>query len=78
MWNGHRAKLACLAADGKLAENEPWIQEGIVGSRFVGTYRRAGDQIIPTVTGTAHITAETSLVLDSSDPFCWGLSSHQA
>jgi proline racemase len=29
---GTSAKLACLAADGKLAEGETWIQESILGS----------------------------------------------
>ncbi|MEK7780355.1 MAG: proline racemase family protein, partial [Verrucomicrobiota bacterium] len=31
---GTSAKLACLAADGKLAEGARWVQESIVGSRF--------------------------------------------
>src|SRR4029079_13071315 len=33
---GTSAKLACLAADGKLAEGAPWIQESILGSTFTG------------------------------------------
>ena len=33
---GTSAKLACLAADGELAPGEPWVQEGILGTRFVG------------------------------------------
>jgi len=33
---GTSAKLACLAADGKLAEGEPWVQESILGSTFTG------------------------------------------
>jgi 4-hydroxyproline epimerase len=70
---GTSAKLACLAADGKLAEGEPWIQESIVGSRFTASYRRQGDQIIPTITGAAYVNAETTLLLNDSDPFCWGL-----
>ncbi|NBP24072.1 MAG: hydroxyproline-2-epimerase, partial [Proteobacteria bacterium] len=36
---GTSAKLACLAADGKLAEGEIWVQEGILGSAFEGEYR---------------------------------------
>ena len=36
---GTSAKLACLAADGKLPEGEPWVQESIVGSTFTGRYR---------------------------------------
>ncbi len=31
---GTCAKLACLAADRKLAEGEPWVQESIIGSQF--------------------------------------------
>jgi 4-hydroxyproline epimerase len=70
---GTSAKLACLAADGKLAENEPWVQESIIGSTFVGRYRRQGDQIIPTITGTAFVTSEATLLLNEADPFCWGI-----
>jgi 4-hydroxyproline epimerase len=70
---GTSAKLACLAADGKLAEGEPWVQEGILGSTFTGQYRRQGDQIIPTITGTAYVNAESTLLLDDADPFCWGI-----
>ncbi|HZM48341.1 MAG TPA: proline racemase family protein, partial [Burkholderiales bacterium] len=36
---GTSAKLACLAADGKLAEGARWIQESILGSTFAGSYR---------------------------------------
>src|SRR5918996_2604381 len=35
---GTSAKLACLAADGKLAEGEPWVQESIIGSTFRASY----------------------------------------
>jgi 4-hydroxyproline epimerase len=74
---GTSAKLACLAADGKLAEGEEWVQEGIIGSTFRGSYRwldRSAGTIIPTITGTAHVTAEADLLLDTRDPFCWGIS----
>ena len=70
---GTCAKIACLAADGKLAANEAWVQESIVGSTFTGSYRREGEQIIPAITGHAFVTAEGSLLLDESDPFCWGI-----
>jgi len=36
---GTCAKLACLAADGKLDEGEPWVQESILGSLFTARYR---------------------------------------
>jgi len=70
---GTSAKLACLAADGKLAEGEPWIQESIIGSTFTGRYRRAGDKVIPTITGTAHVNTDATMLLDERDPFCWGI-----
>lgn len=70
---GTSAKLACLAADDKLAAGAEWVQESIVGSVFRGRYRRAGDQIIPTITGTAHVCGEGVLLLDPADPFCWGI-----
>ncbi|MGI8605492.1 MAG: proline racemase family protein [Verrucomicrobiales bacterium] len=73
---GTSAKLACLASDGKLDAGATWIQEGILGSRFAGSYRwldRAPGVIAPTITGTAHIVAEGNLILDPRDPFCWGI-----
>jgi 4-hydroxyproline epimerase len=77
---GTSAKLACLAADGKLALGEPWTQESIIGTQFIGSYQwddRATGRVIPTITGTAFITAESRLVLDGRDPFCWGLGVRQ-
>lgn len=73
---GTSAKLACLAADGKLAEHAPWIQESILGSRFTGCYRwldRAAGTIQPSITGTAFVNAEATLLLAEADPFCWGI-----
>ena len=73
---GTSAKLACLAADGALAEGEPWIQEGIVGGTFTASYRwldRGAGRILPTVVGRAHMNAEATLLLDPQDPFCWGI-----
>lgn len=73
---GTSAKLACLAADGKLAEGEAWVQESVIGSTFTGRYRwhdRARGEIVPTITGRAHVTAESVLRLDPDDPFCWGI-----
>jgi 4-hydroxyproline epimerase len=70
---GTSAKLACLAADGKLAEGERWLQESVVGSVFEGRYRMVDDRLIPSIRGQAHVVAETTLLLDRRDPFCWGL-----
>ncbi len=73
---GTSAKLACLAADGKLAEGAPWVQESIIGSTFSASYRwldRAAGKVIPSIRGTAFVNAESTLLLDERDPFCWGI-----
>jgi 4-hydroxyproline epimerase len=70
---GTSAKLACLAADGKLDEGASWVQESIIGSTFTGRYRRLGDRIIPIISGDAFVIAEATLLLEERDPFCWGI-----
>jgi 4-hydroxyproline epimerase len=30
--------------------------------------------IRPTIRGTAYVTAESMLIVDERDPFCWGIS----
>jgi 4-hydroxyproline epimerase len=72
---GTSAKLACLFADGKLKEGEIWRQESVVGTLFEGSIHRQGDDLIPTIKGSAYITAESTLVLDQRDPFRWGIRS---
>jgi proline racemase len=73
---GTSAKLACLAAEGKLAAGSAWIQESILGSSFTRSSRWADKSkgiIIPTITGTAFVNSESTLLLDARDPFCWGI-----
>jgi 4-hydroxyproline epimerase len=76
---GTSAKLACLAADGKLLAGQVHRQESIVGSVFTGTYQWTSDaqdsnkRIIPTLIGSAYVNSQAELLLDSNDPFCWGL-----
>lgn len=70
---GTSAKMACLVGDGKLAEGAPWRQESILGSRFVGSVRRSGDLVLPTIRGSAFVTAEGMLLLDPRDPFRNGI-----
>lgn len=72
---GTSAKLACLAADGKLKEGEDWVQESILGSRFTARYRRGpGGEVIPSVTGRAYVIAEAALLRDPGDPFADGIA----
>jgi 4-hydroxyproline epimerase len=72
---GTSAKLACLAADGKLAEGALWRQESIVGSVFEASYRRAATEgrVLPSIRGRAWVNAQSTLILDPSDPLVWGI-----
>ncbi|MBK5436675.1 4-hydroxyproline epimerase [Pseudomonas sp. TH32] len=70
---GTSAKLACLAADGKLAAGEPWVQASITGSQFEGSYEWEGDRVRPSITGRAYMTADSTLLIDEQDPFAWGI-----
>ena len=70
---GTSAKLACLAAAGKLAEGELWCQASILNTVFTGTYRQVEKGIIPRIKGQAFVNAESTLLLDPNDPFQMGI-----
>jgi 4-hydroxyproline epimerase len=80
---GTSAKLAWLAADGRLAPGTVWRQQSIIGSVFEASYQApdslvnvpegAGPVVSPTITGSAYITGTGELVLDSEDPFVSGI-----
>ncbi len=76
---GSSAKLACLAADGRLAPGETWVQESIIGSRFEMSYRPSpAGGILPTIRGRAFVVAEATLVRDPADPFADGIAAPAA
>ena len=70
---GTSAKVACLHADGRLKEGEVWHQESIVGSVWSATFRLEGEQVLPTITGRAFVTGETTLLFAPDDPFREGI-----
>ncbi len=71
---GTSAKLACLAADGKLAPEQVYRQESIIGSVFECHYRPTDDgKITPVISGWARVSGESTLLLDPADPFCMGI-----
>ncbi|HEY9104890.1 4-hydroxyproline epimerase [Chitinimonas sp.] len=70
---GTSAKLACLAADGKLAAGQIWRQESVIGSVFEASFDEMGGQLRPHITGSAYITAEATLLLDPNDALVWGI-----
>ena len=72
---GTSAKVACLAADGKLLPGIRWRQESIIGSVFEATYELLADtdKIYPTIKGRAWICGDTKLIFDPTDPFRNGI-----
>ncbi|WKD48141.1 proline racemase family protein [Microbulbifer spongiae] len=75
---GTSAKLACLYGDGIIKAGQAWRQESIIGSIFEGKAQPSLDteaestRIIPTITGNAYISAETTIIFDPEDPFAHG------
>lgn len=71
---GTSAKLACLAAEGRLAPGKVWRQEGIAGGVFRASYAPGEDgRVVPTIEGGAWVTAEATVVLGPDDPMIGGL-----
>lgn len=70
---GTSAKMACLAADGKLKPGETWRQEGILDTVFLGRVELDGDRVLPFITGSAFVSAESKLIFDPADPFRNGI-----
>lgn len=71
---GSSARLACLAAEGRLAPGEEIVQESAIGSSYRLSYQPgANGGIIPTISGQAFVTAETTLMFNDLDPFRNGI-----
>jgi 4-hydroxyproline epimerase len=73
---GTSAKLACLHARGELGPGETWRQQSVIGTVFEASYA-AGEQgrVLPRITGSAYVTAESMLVFDDDDPLRFGIVS---
>ncbi|MGC1504681.1 MAG: proline racemase family protein [Sulfitobacter sp.] len=71
---GSSARLASLAADGRLRPGEEIIQHSVIGSPYRLSYQPgANGGVIPTITGQAFVTAESNLVFALRDPFRNGI-----
>lgn len=74
---GTSAKMSCLVADGQLADGGVWRQEGVLGTIFEGRVRVAEQDgvrgVLPRIRGRAWITAESTLLLDPTDPLVHGI-----
>jgi proline racemase len=71
---GTCAKMATLYAKGQLGLNQDFLHEGILGTVFTGRLveeTRVGNYqaVVPTIGGTAWITAISQFVLDPDDPY---------
>jgi 4-hydroxyproline epimerase len=72
---GTSAKLACLAADGKLSPDQIYRQQSIIGSVFEASYQPlAAGKILPRITGQAFVSGEGKLLIDDADPFAMGFT----
>lgn len=72
---GTSAKLACLAADGKLHPDTIWRQESCIGSVFEAQFRwhdEAARVISPSITSRAYVNADVKILVQNEDPFGWG------
>jgi proline racemase len=66
--------MAALHRRGELALGEEFVNESVIGSRFVGRLleeTRVGDvpAVIPEVSGRAWVTGMGQYLLDPTDPF---------
>jgi proline racemase len=76
---GTCARMAALHASGDLAIGEDFVNESIIGTRFVGRLVEEVDvggvaAVVPEVTGRAWITAMGQYLLDERDPFPAGFT----
>ena len=75
--SGTCARLAVLAADGRLPAGTTLRHDSIVGSTFTGTVLGEVEvdgrpAVLPQVTGTAHRTGEHTFLIDPDDPLVPG------
>lgn len=74
---GTSARMAQLAAKGRLRPGDDFVHESIIGSLFRGRVEgtaRVGnrDAIIPSIAGWARVTGFNTLFIDDRDPFAHG------
>jgi 4-hydroxyproline epimerase len=74
---GTSARMAQLAATGRLKEGDDFVHESIIGSTFTGriegrTKVGNADAIIPSIEGWARVTGLNTIVIDDRDPFAHG------
>ena len=76
---GTSARMAQLAAKGKLKVGDSFVHESIIGSLFKGRVvkeAKVGNHaaIIPSIEGWARVTGYNTIFIDDRDPFAHGFS----
>jgi proline racemase len=71
---GTSAKMAVLAARGKLAPGQRWRQESLTGSLFEGWLEERDGALVPRIRGHAYVTGRATLLFDPQDPFREGFT----
>ena len=74
---GTSARMAQLAAKGRLRVGDEFVHESIIGSLFKGRVEAAAtvagrDAIVPSVAGWARMTGYNTIFIDDRDPFARG------
>lgn len=70
---GTSAKLAGLYEDGKLMPGQPYRQQSVTGSEFVGRVEPVEGGVVPTLVGRAWVTAESTFLFAEDDPLKEGI-----
>lgn len=70
---GTRSRLRVCSPTEKLKPGETWRQESIVGSYFDGSVSVENGEVRLTIRGSAFVNADSTLILNDADPFCWGI-----
>ena len=71
---GCSAILACLADAGRLSPGQEITQQSIIQSAYRLSYQPGEEgQIVPKITGQAHVIAQSTLMFASADPFVNGI-----
>jgi len=71
---GTSAKMATLAARGKLRPGQRWRQESLTGGLFEGWLEERGGVLVPFVRGRAFVTGRATLLFDPRDPLREGFT----
>ena len=76
---GTSARMAALHARGELAIGEPFVNESVIGTRFIGrlveeTQVGGLPAVVPEITGRAWVTGTGRYLLDAEDPFPAGFA----